>query len=107
MNPRYNFTKLPYVEASSIYNHFPSSTPKEAIDLVIALLDYYPARRITAVSALAHPFFDQLRDPKTKLPDGSRVPDFIFDFTEEELSLMKTVGVGHDLIRKVIPHHML
>ncbi len=49
LNPRYNFAKLPYVEASSIYNHFPASTPKEGIDLVIALLDYDPGRRITAI----------------------------------------------------------
>ena len=107
LNPRYNFAKLPYADASSIYNCFPSSTPKEAIDLVLALLDYDPGRRITAVQALGHPFFDQLRDPKTKLPDGSSIPDFIFDFTEEELSLMKTVAGGHDLIRKVVPHHKL
>jgi hypothetical protein len=49
LNPRYNFTKLPYVEASSIYNYFPASTPKEGIDLVLALLDYDPARRISAI----------------------------------------------------------
>ena len=49
LNPRYNYAKLPYVDASSIYNHFPNSTPKEAVDLVIALLDYDPGRRITAV----------------------------------------------------------
>jgi hypothetical protein len=48
-----------------------------------------------------------LRDPKTKLPDGSNVPDFIFDFTEEELSVMKTIAGGKDLINKVIPKHRL
>ena len=48
-----------------------------------------------------------MRDPKTKLPDGSGVPDFIFDFTEEELSLMKTIAGGKDLINKVIPKHRL
>jgi hypothetical protein len=48
-----------------------------------------------------------LRDPKTKLPDGSDVPDFIFDLTEEELSVMKTIAGGKDLINKVIPKHRL
>jgi hypothetical protein len=31
------------------------------------------------------------------------LPDFIFDFTEEELSEMKRIAGGQDLIRKVIP----
>jgi glycogen synthase kinase 3 beta len=67
--------------------------------LVLALLDYDPARRITAIEALSHPFFDQLRDPSTKLPDGSKVPVSLFDFTEEELTLMR----GRELMKKVIP----
>jgi hypothetical protein len=43
---------------------------------------------------LAHPFFDDLRNEKTRLPDGSPLPDFIFDFTEEELSEMKRIAGG-------------
>jgi hypothetical protein len=39
---------MPYVDASSIYSYFHKTTPKEAIDLVLALLDYDPGRRITA-----------------------------------------------------------
>jgi len=51
---------MPYVDAQSIYNYFHKTTPKEAIDLLLALLDYDPGRRISAFQALAHPFFDEL-----------------------------------------------
>jgi serine/threonine protein kinase len=94
LNPKYNWQKMPYVDAQSINNYFHKTTPKEAIDLLLALLDYDPGRRITAISALAHPFFDDLRHEKTRLPDGSPLPDFIFDFTEEELSEMKRIAGG-------------
>jgi serine/threonine protein kinase len=53
---------MPYVDAQSIYNYFHKTTPKEAIDLLLALLDYDPGRRISAFQALAHPFFDELRN---------------------------------------------
>jgi hypothetical protein len=40
---------MPYVDAQSIYNYFHKTTPKEGIDLLLALLDYDPGRRITAI----------------------------------------------------------
>jgi glycogen synthase kinase 3 beta len=46
----------------------------DAIDLITALLEYTPAQRLSAVEAMAHPFFDELRDPSTRLPD-SRHPN--------------------------------
>jgi glycogen synthase kinase 3 beta len=51
------------------------------------LLEYTPTQRLSAVEALVHPFFDEIRDPTTKLPD-SRHPNApprdlppLFDFT--------------------------
>lgn len=59
----------------------------EAIDLITALLEYTPSRRLSAIEAIAHPFFDELRDPNTRLPD-SRHPNApvrelpeLFDFS--------------------------
>lgn len=49
LNPKYNWQKMPYVDAQSIYNYFHKTTPKEGIDLLLALLDYDPGRRITAI----------------------------------------------------------
>lgn len=37
---------------------------------VSKLLHYSPVTRVTAIGALTHPFFDELRDPNTTLPNG-------------------------------------
>ena len=50
-----------------------------AIDLVCRLLDYTPATRLTPLEACAHGFFDELRDPETRLPNGSLPPLFNFN----------------------------
>lgn len=42
----------------------------EAIDLISALLEYTPTQRLSAVEAMCQPFFDELRDPATRLPDS-------------------------------------
>jgi glycogen synthase kinase 3 beta len=41
-----------------------------AIDLISKLLEYTPTQRLSAVEAMVHPFFDELRDPHIKLPDS-------------------------------------
>lgn len=45
-----------------------------AIDLISKLLEYTPTQRLSAVDAMVQPFFDELRDPQTRLPD-SRHPN--------------------------------
>ncbi len=37
------------------------------------------------MEALTHPFFDELRDENTKLPNGNPLQD-LFNFTKEEKS---------------------
>jgi glycogen synthase kinase 3 beta len=51
-----------------------------AIDLVCRLLDYTPGTRLTPLEACAHAFFDELRDPETRLPNGS-LP-LLFNFSQ-------------------------
>lgn len=41
-----------------------------AIDLISKLLEYTPTQRLSAIDAMVHPFFDELRDPSVKLPDS-------------------------------------
>ena len=61
--------------------------PPEAIDLISALLEYTPTQRLSAVEAMCHPFFDELRDPNTRLPDSrhhnnpSKDLPALFDFS--------------------------
>ena len=37
---------------------------------VSKLLQYSPTTRLKALDALSHPFFDELRDPATRMPNG-------------------------------------
>lgn len=62
---------------------FRSRTPKEAIDFVSRLLVYDPSKRPHPLVALLDPYFDELRDPNTRLPNGQPLPP-LFNFTEEE-----------------------
>ena len=38
------------------------------------LLQYSPLRRYSALQALTHPFFDELREGTTTLPNGAQQP---------------------------------
>jgi serine/threonine protein kinase len=40
---------------------------------VSKLLQYSPQKRFTALQAMTHPFFDELRDPASKLPSGTHL----------------------------------
>lgn len=64
----------------------PSAERAVEIDLLKKTFAYPPKKRPTAIEVLAHPFFDELRDPKTSLPNGNPLPP-LFDFTKEELAL--------------------
>ena len=67
-----------------------------AIDLISRLLEYTPTQRLSAIEAMVHPFFDELRDPNTRLPDSrhtngaSKDLPILFDFTHHG---MQTVAV--------------
>uniref|UniRef100_A0A668U3T3 Glycogen synthase kinase-3 beta n=1 Tax=Oreochromis aureus TaxID=47969 RepID=A0A668U3T3_OREAU len=64
---------------------FRPRTPPEAIALCSRLLEYTPTARLTPLEACAHSFFDELRDPSIKLPNGREKPS-LFNFTTQELS---------------------
>lgn len=59
---------------------FRSKTPKEAIMFVAGLLVYDPSKRPRPLPALLDPYFDELRNPNTRLPNGMPLPD-LFNFT--------------------------
>lgn len=80
MNPNYTEFKFPQIRAHPWHKVFRSRTPPDAIDLVSKLLVYDPEQRLKAADVLAHPFFDELRDSKTRLPNGNPLPE-LFNFT--------------------------
>lgn len=61
---------------------FRPRTPPEAIALCSRLLEYTPTARLTPLEACAHSFFDELRDPNVKLPNGRDKPA-LFNFTTQ------------------------
>lgn len=96
MNPNYQEFKFPQIRAHPWDSVFPPSTPSELINLVGSLLVYIPTKRLRAIESCAHPFFNELRDDKAKLPDGLPIPSDMFKFRDEELSLCSNVAEMRD-----------
>ena len=73
MNPNYTDFKFPQIRAHPWAKVFSRRLPADAVEFVASLLRYDPRARSTPLAAMAHPFFDELRDPATRLP-GSGGP---------------------------------
>lgn len=99
MNPNYTEYKFPQIKAHPWHKIFHKRMPPEAVDLVSRLLQYSPNLRSTALEALIHPFFDELRDPATRLPNGRFLPP-LFNFKPHELK-----GVAVEMLMKLVPEH--
>lgn len=103
MNPNYVEHKFPQIKPHPFSKVFRKATP-DAIDLITRLLEYSPGVRLSAIEAMAHPFFDELRDSNTRLPD-SRTPGLVrdlpplFNFSDLELS------IAPELNQKLVPAH--
>ncbi|CAN1283595.1 Shaggy-related protein kinase eta, partial [Linum perenne] len=100
MNPNYTDFRFPQIKAHPWHKVFHKRMPPEAIDLTSRLLQYSPSLRCTALEACAHPFFDELRDPNVRLPNGRSVPT-LFNFKQEQLN-----GASPELVNKLIPDHV-
>ncbi|KAJ3631664.1 hypothetical protein MTP99_012780 [Tenebrio molitor] len=91
MNPNYTEFKFPQIKSHPWQQVFRARTPPEAIELVARLLEYTPSSRIGPLHACAHAFFNELRDPNTRLPTSKELPP-LFNFTEQELSIQPTLN---------------
>ncbi|EJU05595.1 CMGC/GSK protein kinase [Dacryopinax primogenitus] len=98
MNPNYMEHKFPQIKPHPFSKVFRPRTSPDAIDLVSRLLEYTPTVRLSAVEAMCHPFFDELRAEGTRMPNGKPLP-VLFNFTREELSIRP------DLNRTLVPPH--
>uniref|UniRef100_A0A673GTP4 [tau protein] kinase n=1 Tax=Sinocyclocheilus rhinocerous TaxID=307959 RepID=A0A673GTP4_9TELE len=86
MNPNYTEFKFPQIKAHPWTKVFKPRTPPEAIALCSRLLEYTPVTRLSPLQACAHAFFDELRQPGTRLPSGRELPP-LFNFTTTELTI--------------------
>lgn len=99
MNPNYTEFKFPQIKTHPWSKVFRPRTPQEAIQLVSRLLEYIPSARISPLEACAHCFFDELREPATRLPNGRELPP-LFNFTPQEISIQPNLN------SKLIPPHI-
>lgn len=95
MNPNYVEFRFPDVKPRDWRSVFAShqcandgdKSFEQAVDLMSKLLRYEPDQRLLPLEALAHEFFDELRNPKTRLPGGGALPE-LFSFLPVELESM-------------------
>lgn len=99
MNPNYTEFKFPQIKAHPWHKVFHKRMPPEAVDLVSRLLQYSPNLRSSALEVLLHPFFNELRDPSTRLPNGRFLPP-LFNYKPHELK-----GVPMEMLMRLIPEH--
>lgn len=93
----FNFPYLRPQEWPKVLNKH--TTTPDAVDLVSRILTYTPSTRMSAIEVIAHPFFDELRQPHTRLHHGRRLPP-LFNFTPEELQIRP------DLKDRLVPAHV-
>lgn len=104
MNPNYMEHKFPQIKPHPFNKVFRKASP-DAIELISALLEYTPTQRLSAIEAMCQPYFDELRDPSTRLPDSrhangpSRELPPLFNFSRHELS------IATHLNDKLVPPH--
>lgn len=99
MNSNYTEFKFPQIKACQWRKVFRSkTTPDEAMDFIGKTLAYNPEKRVKPLEGCAHPFFDELRDERTRLPpsqialgspSSSELEDLslppLFNLTEHEM----------------------
>ncbi|KAI8344936.1 kinase-like domain-containing protein [Blakeslea trispora] len=99
MNPNYTEHRFPQIKPHPLTKVFKSkSCQQDAIDFLQLLLQYTPTDRLSCLDAMAHSYFDELRQPNMKMLNGKPLPP-LFDFSEHELSIRP------DLVSKLVPSH--
>jgi serine/threonine protein kinase len=101
LNPNHTTFKFPQIKPHPWAKVFRNKAPPDAVDLVSKFLRYEPQTRLLPFNALCHPFFDELRQPGCKLPNGKSLPP-LFNFTEEELKLASET----DILDTILPPHV-
>eukprot|EP00479_Gromia_sphaerica_P002919 TRINITY_DN133_c0_g1_i7.p1 TRINITY_DN133_c0_g1~~TRINITY_DN133_c0_g1_i7.p1 ORF type:complete len:298 (-),score=55.86 TRINITY_DN133_c0_g1_i7:18-911(-) len=101
MNHSYTQFKFPQVAPHPWEKVFRGKAPADAIDLISQFLLYKPEGRRLPFEALGHHFFDDLRKPGAKLPNGKPLPN-LFNFTDAEIAQAKRLGI----LDKLVPEHL-
>jgi glycogen synthase kinase 3 beta len=125
MNPNYMEHKFPQIKPIPLHKIFRKMS-QDTINFLILTLQYSPVDRVDCLTALVDPYFDELRNPQTKLPNYRKIfsqqfhnsshsnnanyqiyanqPDLkelpqLFDFDDRELSVNTTLN------SRLVPPH--
>lgn len=86
MNPKCKNLKIHSILQKEWSDVFKDKNPDYLfVDLISKLLVYEPNLRLTPYKALCHPFFDELKDIHTLLPNGKELPSHLFKFQQCEI----------------------
>lgn len=98
MNPQYTEHRFPVIKPLAWSKVFKNKlVDAEFLDFISKLLIYEPHLRPKPLKILLHPFFDELRQKDTVLPDGKGLPTELYSFSKEELKSDK------ETVEKLIP----
>lgn len=85
MNSEATEFKFPTIKAYPWSKVFRGKNVEDSfIELMNNILVYDPLIRSKPIKALLLPYFDELRDPNTKLPNGKSIPSEVFEFAKIE-----------------------
>lgn len=87
MNSEATEFKFPQIKPYPWNKVFKNKVEDSFIELISTLLVYDPNIRAKPLKALLHPFFDEIKDPNAKLPNGKNIPSDVFQFAKEEIEL--------------------
>lgn len=107
MNPHYTQYKFPLIKCYTLREvfHRHAYLGEDFFDLMLRILIYEPNKRIKPLDALAHPFFDSIREKGKYNKDLYKV---LFYFSQEEINNDKCGIIEQQLIPKWykdIRHH--
>lgn len=100
MNEHYTDFRFPVIKPNPWTKVFPPFAPADAINLISHLLVYTPTQRFSALDAMAHEYFDDLRSPTCMLPGDKPLPA-LFNFSRAEVR-----NIGKKYAPKLIPAHV-
>jgi len=85
MNPQYFNCSFPQIAPCGWNTVFRKGVAEDFTFLLDELLQYDPGARVHPLEACAHRCFDDLRDERTKCPDGRALAPGLFNLTTREL----------------------
>jgi glycogen synthase kinase 3 beta len=94
MNSFFEGYKFPHVKVKTWEQYFDGCDDK-TIEFLKRLITYAPQDRITAIEALAHPWFDEIKQLGVKLPENSANLPELFNWTTREIQMYS------DVIRRI------